>query len=309
MTCTRKVTLFQICYDDQSFCNLETGFTPLDNRDGPPEFREIVPIFSYLKENDLEEDEWLGFFSPKFSEKTGLGANDVLDEVRTYGGDHDVILFTSGWTQIAFYQNVWEHGEFCHPGLLGISEELAREAGYALDFDNLISVLDNSVFSHFLVAKKAFWMEWFRIVEVYFHMLIAKDELFLLRTKHGQDEIEMHPFIIERVPSLILAANKFMAKSCDKITKANTSTHADLMFNPAYDFGSNMIKQMPSLLEKANFQKGMYLRTGDKKFLDEYWQFRFWAPQLYGYANLTTFALNYIQENITGAHLNGVWYK
>ena len=28
-----------------------------------------------------------------------------------------------------------------------------------------------------------------------------------------EEEIEMHPFIVERVPSLILAANKFMAKS------------------------------------------------------------------------------------------------
>ena len=46
MTSARKVTLFQICYDDQSFCNLETGFTPLDNRDGPPEFREIIARYS-----------------------------------------------------------------------------------------------------------------------------------------------------------------------------------------------------------------------------------------------------------------------
>ena len=37
-----------------------------------------------------------------------------------------------------------------------------------------------------LLRKRHIWMEWLRIVEVYFHMLMAKDELFLLRTKHGR---------------------------------------------------------------------------------------------------------------------------
>ena len=64
-----KAKLFQICYDDQSFSNLSPGFTPLDNREGAPEFREIVPIFAYLKDNVIDDDEWIGFFSPKFRRK------------------------------------------------------------------------------------------------------------------------------------------------------------------------------------------------------------------------------------------------
>lgn len=304
-----KAKLFQICYDDQSFSNLSPGFTPLDNREGAPEFREIVPIFAYLKDTVIDDDEWIGFFSPKFREKTGLCADDILAEVEKSDPDDSVIMFTSGWTQIAFYQNVWEHGEFCHPGLMDVSQKLAERSGYNLDLSNLVSVLDNSVFSHFLIAKKGFWMEWFRIVEVYFRMLIENDELLLLRTGHGEEAMEMHPFIIERVPSLILAAGNFKARSCDKITSINTTTHTDLMFNPAYHFGAEMIKKMPSLLKNADIQKSMFLRTGEKKFFDEYWQFRFWSPQLYGYSNLTPTALCYIHKHIAGAHLNGVWYK
>ena len=152
-------------------------------------------------------------------------------------------------------------------------------------------------------------MEWFRIVEVYFKMLIENDELLLLRTGHGEEAMEMHPFIIERVPSLILAAGNFKARSCDKITSINTTIQTDLMFNPAYHFGAEMIKKMPSLLKNADTQKSMFLRTGEKKFFDEYWQFRFWSPQLYGYSNLTPTALCYIHKHIACAHLNGVWYK
>jgi hypothetical protein len=62
----KKLSLFHIYYDQTSKDNVPNGFRPLDNRNGPPMFREGFPILKRLNENNFDEDEYIGFFSPKF---------------------------------------------------------------------------------------------------------------------------------------------------------------------------------------------------------------------------------------------------
>ena len=66
--------IFQIYYDDDSYDKLEMGFIPLDNSDGRPDWYEFWAILNYLKNNKLEDGEWYGFLSPRFSEKTGFNS-------------------------------------------------------------------------------------------------------------------------------------------------------------------------------------------------------------------------------------------
>ena len=39
---------------------------------------------------------------------------------------YDVCSFSAHWSDIAFFQNVWEHGEYCHPGLANVSQALVK---------------------------------------------------------------------------------------------------------------------------------------------------------------------------------------
>ena len=305
MTKTKNIRLFQIYYDQDSRLNLQSGFEPLDNCNGPPEFREIVPIVKYLKENDIQNHEWLGFFSPKFGEKTGLGATDVSAEVTMVNDDIDACLFTSHWSQIAFFQNAWEHGEYCHPGLIGACQTLADRAGYNLDLTTSVSSLNNSVFSHFLVANGRFWREWCRIVEIYLKLITENDDLFMWNTVHDYGTLSMHPFVVERVPSLIFQDSKFNAKVSNRVIHKSNNLINDIL-NPQARWRKNQTNNMSDQLLMADRMKELYLATGERKYLDEYWRFRLWAPVESGYVNLTECAMNYIRANCVNATVGGL---
>lgn len=301
-----KLKLYQICYDPASSMNMQDGFDVLDNSSGPSEFREIVPIFRYLKTHELADESWFGFLSPKFTEKTGLNAADITAALREADSRVDAHLFTSTWSQIAFYKNVWEQGEYNHPGLSAVCQKLANRAGYQFDLLDSVSTLNNSVFSHFLVANGKFWKEWSRIVEIYFRMITEDDSLFQASTEHVSESLSIHPFVVERVPSLILQMGGMRGKFCQKIFEAKPLTEANHLYNPAYSFGRDMIANMPKLLLGADMQKERFLETGNRFHLDEYWRFRLWAPVSSGYTNMTETALKYINDNRLTANLAGL---
>jgi|GEM_PF-607368 len=305
MVGSKQVKLFQIFYDGETAAQIQPGFEPLNNTDGPADFFEIYPIFKYLKTNEIHDHDWLGFFSPKFQEKTSLTAMDVIQEIQETNDQVEVCSFTSHWADIAFFQNVWEHGEYCHPGLAEFSQELADRSEYEIDLRGSISCLQNSVYSHYLVAKGRFWKEWYRIVEKYFEMITGDDTLFNLKTMHANKHVSMHPFIIERVPSLILQNKSFRLKLCEKVT-ATRKSFMDGIFNPSSSWGEMMIQNFPDQLILADELKAAFANTGDKNFFDEYWRFRLWAPVMSGRINLTESAMRYISENCVHATMNGV---
>ena len=303
---SKQIELFEITYGHGNGTEVGEGFRPLDNSKGPPEFREIVPIYTYLKEHKVSESDWIGFFSPKFAEKTSLTSSDIITEIEHSSDDVDAFLFTSFWSQIAFYKNVWEQGEYDHPGLSAVCQQLADRAGYQFDLLDSVSTLNNSVFSHFLVANGKFWKEWSRIVEIYFHMITEDESLFQASTEHVSESLCIHPFVVERVPSLILQMGGMSGQFCRKIFEAKPLTEANHLYNPAYSFGRDMIENMPKLLLGADMQKAKFLETGDQAYLDEYWRFRLWAPVSSGYINMTETALKYINDNRLTANLAGL---
>jgi len=305
MANVRPVKLFQIFYNSQSAPQPQPGFELLDNRNGPPNFRESFPIFNYLKTNEIDDEGWLGFFSPKFAEKTGLGAEDVLAEVTRLADNIDACLFTSHWSQIAFFQNVWEHGEYCHPGLAGLCQTLADHAGYTVDLMKSVSTLNNAVFSHFIVARGKFWREWYRIVEIYFKLITNDDELFMSETLHEGAALSVHPFVIERVPSMILQDARFHATASKRVL-CESNNFISHMLNPQAQWAKKARDSMSEQLLVADRMKMAYIATGNKKYLDEYWRFRLWAPTMSGYVNLTECAMRYISENCLHATMNGI---
>ena len=63
---------------------------------------------------------------------------------------------------------------------------------------------------------------------------------------------------------------------------------------------------MSDQLLMADRMKELYLTTGERKYLDEYWRFRLWAPVESGYVNLTECAMDYIRANCVNATVGGL---
>jgi len=69
MVGSKQVKLFQIFYDGETAAQIQPGFEPLNNTDGPADFFEIYPIFKYLKTNEIHDHDWLGFSLLNFRRK------------------------------------------------------------------------------------------------------------------------------------------------------------------------------------------------------------------------------------------------
>lgn len=209
MSATR---IYQIYYSEATRGQLDPGFRPLDNLDNPrPDWREYWPIRKFLLDNPPEGDGFIGFFSPKFREKTGLGAAEVKAFIAQQPADTDVILFSPFFDQIAAYWSIFEHGMNHHPGIFQTFQLAADKLLPGLKLENLPTDSRNTVFSNYFVARPAFWREWLRNNEVLFAAAeTGKSALgkgLNASVKYDKAELAAKVFMMERMATLMLATN------------------------------------------------------------------------------------------------------
>ena len=206
------VHLYQICYDERTASSIEPGFEMLDNRvNARPDWREYWPMRQYLLGNALAEEDFYGFFSPKFRVKTNLSAAEVLRFVEESDPDVDLVGFSPSIHSSAYYRNVFLAGEADHPGLASLTEKLLDRFGIDVSLDDMISDSTNSVFSNFFVARPRFWRSWLAINERIFSIAEnAADPLSPLlngESHYGPErDVPMKVFVMERVASLVAAS-------------------------------------------------------------------------------------------------------
>lgn len=204
--------IHQIYYSPETRAQLDPGFTPLDNlANERPDWREYWPIRRFLLNHPPEHDDFIGFFSPKFREKTGLTAGDVEAIIASQPAETDVVLLSPYFDQIAVYWNIFEHGMNHHPGIFETFKLAANQLVPGVVLETLTSDSRNTVFSNFFVAKPAFWREWLAKNEILF-ALAEENTTDLGRrlntlVKYGKQEIPAKVFMMERVATLLLATN------------------------------------------------------------------------------------------------------
>jgi hypothetical protein len=257
------VNLFQIYYDSSSFEALDKGFTPLDNRQSErPDWYEFWPIRTYLKNTQLEEDAWYGFFSPKFERKTGFRSDDVRSVVEKTGGNFQVALFSSTWDFIAYFKNVFEQGELWHEHITAVSQEFFRQVDYQIDLKNLVNHSQNSVTSNYIVAKPAYWRRWLYFAEKLLDISESGSDFGALlnaNTTYGPKLVPWKVFVQERLHSVILANEPFSVTVPDQSISGPLFEH---LFNP--DPGTR------KMLQTCDTLKQLYTSTGDREFLNVY---------------------------------------
>lgn len=201
---------YQIYYSEQTRDGLDPGFLPLDNLANPrPDWREYWPMRKFLLEQQLDEQAFYGFFSPKFKQKTTLDAGALYDFVRAQPADTDVVLFSPFFDQSAFPLNIFEQGLAQHANIAEVFEETLRLLAPQVNIDNLLMDTRNTVFCNYFVARPAFWRRWLEQCEKVFAIGEANDSRFgqLLNggTTHDGGLAPNKVFVTERVASLILS--------------------------------------------------------------------------------------------------------
>jgi hypothetical protein len=256
--------VYQICYSKDLLSKLEPGFNPIGDTSNPrPEWFEYWHIRQFLLNSPMEQNRFYGFFSPKFREKTNLSGLDI----RTMAADNpecDVILFSPYLDQIAFFLNILEQGWFAHPALKSIFERLVKRHFPALDVETFVSTTENTVFCNFFIAKRHFWQRWLNICEHVFEDIESKKlslgEESNFVTRYKGDVVPIQAFIIERIATLIIAADKNW-----KIVSA-----------PSYKFsvGKMPFSGRSSHLLSLDSMKSKWVETKDLDYLKGFFDLR-----------------------------------
>ncbi len=259
-----RVSLHHIAYSPETLAQVPAQFMVLDNRaNARPDWREYWPMRQHLLQHTLEDDVFYGFFSPRFSHKTGLDHEKIRDFVHRHGQQHDVLIFSPFWDLCSFFPNPFEQGEFFHPGLLECMQAFADHASLGLDLAGQVMHSDNTVFCNYFIAKKRFWLRWLELGEQLFGVAESGQgplaKLLLTETRYSEQFLPQKIFVQERLVNLVLASGEFRSKAIDMYTLPGSVT-------PLNHF-------MPQAIE-ANALKFACAQMGQPTYLAAYQKLR-----------------------------------
>lgn len=208
-----KTCIYQICYSPETFAHIPDGFLTLDYRKNEREdWREYWPIRQFLKSNHLSDDTLYGFMSPKFQQKTGLQHRDIERFLDSNYQQHDVVSFSPFWDLSSIFKNIFEQGDFFHPGLTDTCQEFADLHMAGINLRESITHSQNNIFCNYFLAKKSFWMAWLELGDFLFeeaenqHSALGKK--LCDTTTYGVQSLPMKIFVQERLATICLLANK-----------------------------------------------------------------------------------------------------
>lgn len=213
----KNCRIFHIAYSEETYQSATPPFEVLDHRTNPrPDWREYWPMREYLLGHTLNENEFIGFFSPRFHEKTGLSAEQTMTFMSSVDPSVDVVTFSPQPDMGAFFINVFEQNDTFDPGFLATAQRFVNELGEPLGikYDLMQLLMDSRevVFSNYFVAKPAFWRRWLQVCEVLFNLCESEQcsqlQLELTQTTSYPGQVPRKVFLMERIASLLLTIDK-----------------------------------------------------------------------------------------------------
>lgn len=221
--------IYQIYYDQNSYQYLDKDFIPYNNSSPikEKEFEYGVMRNLYLN-NQLFKDnsKYASVFSWKFKHKTMLDGKDFIDWVNKNKG-YDV-YFINPFPELAnMYFSVWWQGEYWHPGIISLVEELLLNTNIQLNIKDIRNTIKTCCYCNYWIANKKFWDLFMSISEemyksVYESDDITKELLFNVKAD-GHINAAMFPFIFERIFSTVLTLGDFKVLNYPNLEKNKNS--------------------------------------------------------------------------------------
>ncbi|MEY4341763.1 MAG: hypothetical protein RL541_1267 [Pseudomonadota bacterium] len=207
-----KTRIYQICYSPETMANVPDGFLMLNNvKNERADWREYWPIREFLRSNHLSDDVLYGFMSPKFGQKAGLQYQDIQKFLNENYSGQDVVSFSPFWDLVSIFKNVFEQGDFFHPGLSDTCQLFADAHVSGLNLQDSITHSQNTIFCNYFLAKKSFWLEWLALGELLFHESENQQTELSKKlndtTSYGVQNLPMKIFVQERLATICLLAN------------------------------------------------------------------------------------------------------
>jgi hypothetical protein len=195
----RTIGIHTICHAPGMVEAVDPAFLAFDvTADPQPERREIAHMLTFWRRGLHRQYSIAGLLSARFTEKTGFDGQSFVDFILRHP-DHDV-WFVNPYPYLFYLSfNIWEQGEFWHPGLRDRAEELFTAAGMPLSLREFPrSSRQTLLFSNYWVGTTAFWD---RFMEFVARISIQADASARVRDDliYIGDKATYLPFIFERL--------------------------------------------------------------------------------------------------------------
>lgn len=203
-----QLHLHQIYYLPTQLPLLDPAFTPHNNTAN--ENREFAEYYIFEKEykaGRVGDDALTGYVSWKFGQKTKLGGSRFIEFMLANPG-YDVYFINPFPMQMKFFKNLWLQGEFYHPGILALSQEIIRLAGYDIDLAAQTHNSRIALYCNYWVGSKKFWDQYMQftrpIIEVLRSGLPDAQRQKLHSIADSGNDFSFIAFIIERLFTTLL---------------------------------------------------------------------------------------------------------
>jgi hypothetical protein len=208
----RNLFIHQIYYTKETQSKLDRGFIPLDNIENKrPDWREYWCIKNFFTKNNIINDDFYGFFSPKLFERTGLLSDDIYDFINQNEENIDIFLFNPIKKSSFVFFNVIDQATDKHDSK---TFDIFKKIFFIisknkLNVFNLVNHSNSTVYCNYFVAKGSFWKKWLEINNFLFNDLELQQSIFrddlTKKVNYANTKVELKVFIMERVTSIILA--------------------------------------------------------------------------------------------------------
>jgi hypothetical protein len=256
-----QIKAYTIAYTPQLFAAVEAPFVPLDHTGNErSDWQEYWPIRKFLLNNELVEDCLYGFLSPRFTEKTGLDGQKLIQFLAQAGVDKDVVTISPQPDMGAMFMNVFAQNELFDPGFTDTAEAFFKTIDIGIDLKACVMDSTHIVFSNYFFAKPAFWRRWLEVNEQIFYICEMQVEfatrIGLLNKTSYRDSVQRKVFLMERTASTILVNDNHW-----KIGNYNTFLCA---------YSASRLNEFPSECITADALKIAWQKTRNSIYLDEY---------------------------------------
>lgn len=208
------VRLFQICFDERQLNSVHRLLTPFDNtKNERPELREYHNFMRIFYEGHAKDVKMWGAFGPRWKSKIRYNADKIFESIENNPGK-DIYLFNHCRVQGALTKNVWEQGEFHHPGITRLAKKVLFMLGMNSDCIDQIMTDSETVYSHYVIATNEFWNDYLlfllSVKDALFNLPSEEKQIFEGSANYARDKsLNMFPFVIERMLSTYLTMNNF----------------------------------------------------------------------------------------------------
>ncbi len=203
-----------------------------------PHLRELQ-FYEKLYEDRVHlQHDLTGLFSPRFGEKTGLSAHDVIAFVEE-NSDGEVFTFNAVPRAPYYAYNIWMQGELAHPGIMSVGQNLLD----ACRIDVRLADVgrhgpDVWCFSNFWLGSRRFWEDYVGgLVQPLLTFVQQNPEhpsvLAAMEITYHDKPTPFLPFIVERLFNTFLSAHeawrgKVRAYRLDPMTRLGSVIDFDL---------------------------------------------------------------------------------